>query len=153
MTKSHAIGSLAATAMVALLTGLPAASADELADLKANQELLQRRIDQLAQAQLPATGGVPGAGTPAGIPGMQAAPGTPSLGGSFPRSFLIPGTDTSIRLGGFVDLTGLYFLQGANNANPGTPTTNSGQNGNLNAVPVGPQFVPGFGVGAAQNVA
>ena len=37
MTKSHAIGSLAATAMVALLTGLPPASADELADLKANQ--------------------------------------------------------------------------------------------------------------------
>ena len=95
MTKSHAIGSLAATAMVALLTGLPPASADELADLKANQELLQRRIDQLAQAQLPATGGVPGAGTPPGIPGMQAAPGQPSLGGSFPRSFLIPGTDTS----------------------------------------------------------
>jgi hypothetical protein len=25
----------------------------------------------------------------------QAAPGVPSLGGSFPRSFLIPGTDTS----------------------------------------------------------
>jgi hypothetical protein len=145
MNKSHAIGSLAATAMVALLTGLPAASADELADLKANQELLQRRIDQLAQAQLPATGGTPGAGTPAGIPGMQAAPGTPSLGGSFPRSFLIPGTDTSIRIGGFVDLTGLYFLQGQNASNPGNPSSNSGQNGNLNSVPIGPQFVPGLG--------
>ena len=73
MTKSHAIGSFAATAMVALLTGLPPASADELADLKANQELLQRRIDQLAQAQapLPAAGGIPGGGTPAGIPGMR----------------------------------------------------------------------------------
>jgi len=152
MTKSHAIGSLAATAVVALLTGLPAASADELADLKANQELLQRRIDQLAQAQLPATGGTPGAGTPAGIPGMQAAPGTPSLGGSFPRSFLIPGTDTSIRLGGFVDVTGLYFLQGANSGNPGTPSSNAGQNGNLNSLPIGPQFVPGFGVGVLQNV-
>src|SRR5215468_7232683 len=132
MTKSHAIGSLAATAVVALLTGLPAASADELADLKANQELLQRRIDQLAQAQLPATGGVPGAGTPAGT-GAQAAPGTPSLGGSFPRSFLIPGTDTSIRLGGFVDYTALYFLNGANTPNPGRPRSNSGQNGNLNS--------------------
>src|SRR5215472_12600631 len=152
MTKSHAIGSFAATAVVALLTGLPAASADELADLKANQELLQRRIDQLAQAQLPATGGTPGAGTPAGIPGMQAAPGTPSLGGSFPRSFLIPGTDTSIRLGGFVDVTGLYFLQGANSGNPGTPSSNAGQNGNLNSLPIGPQFVPGFGVGVLQNV-
>ena len=45
--RAAAIGGLAAT--VALLTGLPAASADELADLRANQELLQRRIDQLAQ--------------------------------------------------------------------------------------------------------
>src|SRR5215831_19513996 len=152
MTKSHAIGSLAATAVVALLTGLPAASADELADLRANQELLQRRIDQLAQAAIPATGGVPGAGQPAGT-GAQAAPGTPSLGGSFPRSFLIPGTDTSIRLGGFVDMTGLYFLTGANSGNPGTPSSNAGQNGNLNSLPIGPMNVPGFGVGAAQNVA
>src|SRR5215470_14705559 len=132
------------TATVALLTGLPAASADELADLRANQELLQRRIDQLAQAQIPATGGVPGAGTPAGT-GAQAAPGAASVGGSFPRSFLIPGTDTSIRLSGFIDLTGLYFLQGANSGNPGTPSTNAGQNGNLNSVPIGLQFVPGLG--------
>jgi hypothetical protein len=66
-------------------------------------------------------------------------------GGSFPRSFLIPGTDTSIRVGGFVDLTGLYFLQGANNSNPGTPTSNSGQNGNLNAIPLGQINIPGLG--------
>src|SRR6516162_751199 len=144
MTKSHAIGSLAATAVVALLTGLPAASADELADLRANQELLQRRIDQLAQAQAP----IPAAG---GVLGVQAAPGQPSLGGSFPRSFLIPGTDTSIRVGGFVDYTALYFLQGANSGNPGNPSSNSGQNGNLNAVPVGQMFVPGLG-NVAQNV-
>src|SRR5499427_10309858 len=136
-----AIGGLTAT--IALLTGLPAAVADELADLRANQELLQRRIDQLAQ--IPATGGVPGAGTPAGT-GAQAAPGVASVGGSFPRSFLIPGTDTSIRIGGFVDITGLYFLQGANNGNPGTPTSNAGQNGNLNSLPIGPQVVPGLGV-------
>jgi hypothetical protein len=134
---------LAATAVVALLTGLPAASADELADLKANQELLQRRIDQLAQAApAPGTAGG-GAAQPLGY---QPAPGQPSLGGSFPRSFLIPGTDTSIRLGGFVDYTALYFLQGANSGNPGTPTTNAGQNGNLNGVPVGQMFVPGLGI-------
>src|SRR5215467_3971153 len=135
-----AIGGLTAT--IALLTGLPAAHADELADLRANQELLQRRIDQLAQ--IPATGGVPGAGTSAGT-GAQAAPGAPSLGGSFPRSFLIPGTETSIRLGGFVDLTGLYFLQGANSGNPGTPSSNAGQNGNLNSIPLGQVFIPGAG--------
>jgi Porin subfamily len=44
-----------------------------------------------------------------------------------------------------VDLTGLYFLQGANSANPGTPTTNSGQNGNMNTIPLGQVFIPGAG--------
>jgi hypothetical protein len=42
-----AIGDL--TAAIALLTGLPLASADELA----HQELHQRRIDHLAQASIP----------------------------------------------------------------------------------------------------
>ena len=143
-TKMHGIGSFAAigglTAAIALLTGL-SASADELADLRANQELLQRRIDQLAQ--LPPTKAYPG--TP-GAMGAQPTPGTALTGGSFPRSFLIPGTDTSIRVGGFIDLTGLYFLQGSNNGNPGTPSSNAGQNGNLNNVPIGPQFVPGLGL-------
>jgi hypothetical protein len=136
------------TAAVALLSGLPAASADELADLRANQELLQRRIDQLAQ--LPPTKAFPGL---PGAMGTQPAPGAALLGGSFPRSFLIPGTDTSIRVGGFIDLTGLYFLQGANSGNPGTPTSNAGQNGNLNGLPIGPQVVPGLGLvpGSLQN--
>ncbi len=75
--------------------------------------------------------------------GYKAAPGAPSLGGSFPRSFLIPGTDTSIRVGGFIDITGPYFLQGANSGNPGTPSSNTGQNGNLPGVPVGEAFIPG----------
>src|SRR5271169_2540838 len=121
--RAAAIGGLTAT--VALAMGLPAASADELADLRANQELLQRRIDQLAQNP-PGPGiNVPGAY------GAQVTPGAMAVHGSFPRSFLIPGTDTSIRVGGFVDETALDFLQGANSGNPGTPTSNSGQNGNL----------------------
>src|SRR5271167_21329 len=151
MTRTRTIGTLAAigglTAAIALLTGLPAATADELADLRANQDLLQRRIDQLAQGQLPAAGGIPGGG-PGSALGAQAIPGQTLAGGSFPRSFLIPGTDTSIRLGGFVDLTGLYFLQGANTPNPGTPTSNSGQNGNLNSIPLGQVFIPGSGTGS-----
>jgi uncharacterized caspase-like protein len=106
MTRKQNIATAAAlgglTATIALLTGLSTASADELADLRANQELLQRRIDQLAQAtkQYPA-----GAGST--VMGTEPAPGAALVGGSFPRSFLIPGTDTSIRVGGFVDLTGL----------------------------------------------
>jgi hypothetical protein len=144
MTKPHRIGTLAAigglTASIALLTGLPAPRADELSDLRANQELLQRRIEQLAQATKEYPGGAGGT-----VMGTAPAPGIPVGGGSFPRSFLIPGTDTSIRIGGFIDLTGEYFLQGANSGNPGTPSSNTGQNGNLNSVPIGQQFVPGIG--------
>src|SRR6266581_6346062 len=69
LAKVAAIGGLIATA--ALLMGLSAASADELADLRANQELLQRRLDQLSQ--------VPPPPPPSG-------PGGPVLAGSFPRS-------------------------------------------------------------------
>src|SRR5271169_2711872 len=151
MTRKRNIGSVAAiggaTAMVALLTGLPGVRADELADLRANQQLLQQRIDQLAQAQSqyhppsPLTGGA--GGGQALTLGSQPAPTAPSMGGSFPRSFLIPGTDTSLRVGGFVDITGLYFLQGANTSNPGTPSSNSGQNGNLGSIPIGEAFIPG----------
>src|SRR6266849_2417398 len=101
MTKTHGFGTFAAigslTATIALLTGLPTASADELADLRANQELLQRRVDQLAQAG-PSTG-----------PG----PGGPVLSGSFPRSFVIPGTEVSLRIGGQGVGSVLWFMKGA----------------------------------------
>jgi hypothetical protein len=43
-----AIGGLAA---FALLTGVPSAKADELSDLRANNELLQQKLDQTAQTQ------------------------------------------------------------------------------------------------------
>jgi len=102
-----AIGGLIAA--VALLTGPPAATADELADLRANQELLQKRIDQLSQAPPQAPPFVPGFG-----PETQAKPGgTPVVGGSFPRSFLIPGTDTSLRIGGFANASALWYIKGA----------------------------------------
>src|SRR5437879_9825310 len=101
-----AIGGLSAA--IALLTGLPAVSADELADLRANQELLQKRIDQLSQAPPPAPGPfVPGFG-PESRP--TAAPVST---GSFPRSFLIPGTDTSLRIGGIASTDVSRWLHGA----------------------------------------
>ena len=81
-------------AMTTVLAGSPAARADELADLRANQQLLQQRIDQLAQAQgqplapepgppPPLTGGA-GGGYGIGITGAKAAPNAPVAGGSFP---------------------------------------------------------------------
>ncbi|MBV8132840.1 MAG: porin, partial [Alphaproteobacteria bacterium] len=136
------------TAAVALLTGLPVASADELADLRANQQLLQQRIDQLSQA-LPGgpqpSGAVPGPYVPGFGPETQAKPGgVPVTGGSFPRSFLIPGTDTSLRIGGFANGSVLWYLKGAApdgqlNGQGSTNTTfteGQGGTGNLGSIPL-----------------
>src|ERR1700730_6849169 len=150
MTNTHGFGSFAAigslTATIALLTGLPAASADELADLRANQELLQRRIEQLAQGRdpnVPRGGGVPGAY------GAEAVPGVPLSGGSFPRSFLIPGTDTSIRVGGQITEVLDYWLQ--NGPANGLQSTTLSTNGNLQgqSLDIHGQQVPGLTVGQA----
>src|SRR5436190_6933040 len=83
-----------------LATGLSPARADELADLRANQELLQRRVDQLAQAG------------PAAFPAPGGGPGGPVLAGNFPRSFVIPGTEVSLRVGGQGVGSVLWFLKG-----------------------------------------
>src|SRR6516162_8159357 len=97
-----------------LLTGSPVAWADELAGLRANQERLQQRIDQLSQAapgSIPIPGQyVPGFGPPTGAPG----PNQPVVSGSFPRSFLVPGTATSIRIGGFANAVAQWYASGAN---------------------------------------
>jgi porin-like protein len=139
LAKVAAIGGLIATA--ALLMGLSAARADELADLRANQELLQRRLDQLSQA--PAAPAGTGYGIP-GAYGTQPATGVPMAGGSFPRSFLIPGTDTSIRVGGFVDETLDYWLQ--NGPATGQQSTTLGNTGQLGTQPldIHGQTVPGL---------
>src|SRR6516225_2157877 len=134
----------AVSAMVALLTCLPAASADELADLRANQELLQKRIDQLSQAPPQAAPQaapyVPGFG-----PETQKTPtGIPAVGGSFPRSFLIPGTDTSLRIGGFANASVLWYIKGAapdgqldgQGSNNTTFTDGQGGTGNLSGIPL-----------------
>jgi hypothetical protein len=128
------------TAVMALLTGLPTATADELADLKANQELLQRRIDQLAQA-VPRGGGTTGGE----VYGTAPVPGAALVGGSFPRSFLIPGTDTSIRVGGFADLTIDYWFTGGP-ASGAVSTTTLGATGQLTGMPldVHGQTIPGL---------
>jgi hypothetical protein len=150
MTKTPGIGTLAAigglTATIALLTGLPAAKADEVSELRSQMELLQRRIDQLAQ--LPPTKAFPG-GAPSTVLGTTPVPGAALIGGSFPRSFLIPGTDTSIRVGGFVDISGLYFLTGGGNVIGANAGSNAGQNGTLEALPLdwkGGKTFPGIGL-------
>jgi len=68
--RAAAAASLGWAVPVFLLCCGGIAGADELADLRANQELLQRRIDQLAQ--------VPPRGPPPG-----GDPGGPMLAGAF----------------------------------------------------------------------
>jgi hypothetical protein len=100
------IGAL--TAVLVLSTGLLAANADELSDLRASQQLVQQRIDQLPPGQPQAAPPqMPGATGPNGYD-TPATPDQPLPAGSFPRSYLIPGTSTSVRVGGSVDETLRY---------------------------------------------
>src|SRR5262249_51661299 len=143
MTKTLAIGAVAAIggpiAAILLLASSPAARADELADLRANQELIQKRIDQLSQAPPPAPGPfVPGFG-----PETRPA-AAPVTTGSFPRSFLIPGTDTSLRIGGIAWTDAWWYIQGArqstalnsNGGNPDGSNNGLGGTGMLPAIPL-----------------
>ncbi len=130
MIKNRTIATVAAlgglTAAIALMAGAPSAKADELADLRANQELLQQRLDQLSQA------------------GPAAVPGGPIGVGSFPRSFLIPGTDTSLRVGGQAVGSVVWYLKGqaqgsALNGQGGINeifTDGQGGTGNLPGIPL-----------------
>src|SRR6266478_6579025 len=113
---------------VVVLLALPSAKADELADLRTNQERLQQRLDQLAQ-----------------VPPASAS--THPIGvGTFPRSFLIPGTDTSMRIGGQGVGTVVWFLKGhatsgALNGQGGFNETfmdGQGGTGNLASIPLKP---------------
>jgi hypothetical protein len=145
MIRTLATGAFAAItgpiAAIALLAGSSAARADELADLRANQELLQKRIDQLSQAPPP---GAPGPYVP-GF-GAETRPlNAPVTVGSFPRSFLIPGTDTSLRIGGYANGEVIWRLHGAApggqlNSQGGNPNQTFedglGGTGNLASIPL-----------------
>src|SRR5215469_9494015 len=117
--KIGTIATLAgSTAMaLAMVAGAGSARADELADLRANQELLSQRIDQLAQGQSIGPTG------PIFSVNQNPAAGSPSLAGSFPRSFLIPGTETSLKIGGQITEVLDYWLSGGNpNTSPQSTT-------------------------------
>jgi hypothetical protein len=122
MSRKRTIATMAALggmiAAIALASGIATAAADELSDLRANQEMLQRRLDQLAQV---------GTAKPA-LP-----PGSGTIAGSFPRSFLIPGTDTSILIGGQVVLDAGYWFSGGSPANVGQSSDIAGIPGLSNA--------------------
>ncbi|HEY1796342.1 MAG TPA: hypothetical protein VGG57_09500 [Stellaceae bacterium] len=90
MTGGQAVLAVASAILVAGV--IPLARADELSDLRANNVLLQQKIDQARALN----GDAPS-------PSGEGGPG--SLQGSFPGSFRIPGTQTSVRVGGNVTAT------------------------------------------------
>ncbi|HVH81703.1 MAG TPA: DcaP family trimeric outer membrane transporter [Stellaceae bacterium] len=130
MTKARKLSSIAvlggSTAALAMLTGLAGARAD---DMQLNQQLLNQRIDQLA-----AVGLQPGAGAVFAIDENKAA-GAPVTAGSFPRSILIPGTDTSIKIYGQITEVIDYELTGGN-PNSSPQTTTIGDNGQVQSIPL-----------------
>src|SRR3954463_2802253 len=133
MKKGRNVGITAAVACAVsaplMLTPYEARSG-ELGDAKRANELLQQRLDQLAQ--LPAAGSPGGGLYPGGPPSPAAGAGI--VGGSFPRSFLIPGTDTSLRVGGEIRENLLYFFNGGNPNNM-PATSNVLNNGAINSTP------------------
>ncbi|MBV8775987.1 MAG: porin [Alphaproteobacteria bacterium] len=114
------------TAALAMLTGLAGARADEL---QVNQQLLDARIDQLA-----AVGQQPGGGAVFSVD-TNAAAGAAAVAGSFPRSILIPGTDTSIKIYGQITEVLDYYMTGGN-PNQSPQNTTIGINGQLQSIPL-----------------
>jgi hypothetical protein len=79
-----------ASAAVLLPAVLAAARADDLSDLRGAQQPVPPRLDQ----PVPPATQAPSAAT--------ASPELPPTIGSFPRSFVIPGTETSVTISGSV---------------------------------------------------
>ena len=123
-----------ALACAGFLTAVPGIScAGELQDLKATLQRLQARIDQLEQSQQAqvkeqaatkaeaaaavASAKAEAAAATAAAKAVAAAPAKidpneVATKGSIPGSIRIPGTNTSLKIGGFVQLDGIYDFKG-----------------------------------------
>lgn len=102
---SGAAGAVGLAAIFVLLANFPAAHAEEAP----GWQILQPAQHQPSEASRPNAPGT--VSSPSATTGGAAAPGQPTLQGSFPRSFVIPGTNTSIRFGGTIDETLKYRPQ------------------------------------------
>jgi len=72
--------------------------ADELSDMKAALAKLQAKVDQMETQQK--------------AKAAESVPANVVTGGDMPGSFKLPGSDTSIKLGGYVQLDAAYDIKG-----------------------------------------
>jgi hypothetical protein len=133
MSNNRRISTIAAlgsgAAALAMLTGLGSARAD---DLQINQQLLDTRVDQLAAVGQ----GAGGSGNAVFSIDQNAASGAAVTAGSFPRSILIPGTDTSIKIyGQMTEIQDYYLSGGPVNGSPQSTTVMA--TGQLESAPLG----------------
>lgn len=108
LNAKHLILAGCLTCSLALVAGAPQAKADELSDLKAQIQALTNKVEAL-QAQQKAQA------TQMAQQEKAAAPANAVTAGSVPGSFKLPGTDTSIKIGGYVKVDGLYHVKGYGN--------------------------------------
>jgi hypothetical protein len=99
--------------MIAGMMSVPAFGS-ELDELKAVVRQLQQRIEQLENQQR-MQAATPPQKEEAAKPPQAAEPAKPVMAGSMPGSFLIPGTDTSLKIYGNVRVDGTYDFAGRNN--------------------------------------
>ncbi len=108
-----------AVTLAVSLTGAGAvARADTLSDLREQTEALQRKVNELENAQ------------------QKTAPTSAVTGGDIPGSFKLPGSNTSIKLGGYVKFDAVY-----SNITQGVDAVANQQTVD-NAIPVGPTGSP-----------
>ncbi len=81
-----------------LLAAAPLARADAISDLKAQIDALQKKVEEMSAKQA----------APAG-----AAPAGAVTGGDIPGSFKLPGSNTSIKFGGYVKGDAIYNSRSA----------------------------------------
>ena len=114
---------LSALALALSLAGLSAtALADEMSDVKAQIEALQRKVGEL-EAQHKAD--------EQNARKAQAAPANVVTGGATRGSFMLPGTDTSVTIGGYVKLDAILSDKSAGVGSSGD------QQLNASLIPVG----------------
>ena len=117
---------LSALTLALSLTGVSAiAHADAVSDLKAQIEALQRKVGELDEQRKADEQSKQKAAA-------QAAPGNAVTGGATRGSFKLPGTDTSVTLGGYVKLDAILSDKSAGVGSVGD------QQLNASLIPVGP---------------